>query len=114
MLTPSSSHPTLRVAIYRTSSLGDVVLATACLDLLEQSPVPTEVTWLGRGAALAMVTSSWPSVRGIEIAKSDSMIDQQKVVEQLANVHVFVDLQCNLRSQWLARALRSAHGVPSF
>lgn len=114
MLTPSSSPPTLRVAIYRTSSLGDVVLATACLDLLERLPVPTEVTWLGRGAALAMVTSSWSSVRGIEIGKGDSMMDQQKILDALANVHLLVDLQCNLRSQWLARAVRSAHGIPSF
>src|SRR4051812_27284244 len=107
MLTPSSSAPTLRVAIYRASSLGDVVLATACLDLIEHMAVPTEITWVGRGAALEMVTSSWPAVRGISINRTDSVIDLQKIIDLLAHNHLFIDLQCNLRSRWLARNLKS-------
>ena len=98
--------PTLRVAIYRTSSLGDVVLATACLDLLESLPVPTEVTWIGRGAALDMVKQSWPNVRGVELNRSESVIELQKTVDSLSNNHLLIDLQCNLRSQWLARNLK--------
>lgn len=90
------------------------MLATACLDLLERLPVPTEITWLGRGAALEVITSSWPTVRGIEVSRAESVIDLQKIIDQLANVHLFVDLQCNLRSQWLSRNLKLAHGVPFF
>lgn len=114
MLTPSASAPTLRVAIYRTSSLGDVVLATACLDLLERLPVPTEITWVGRGAALDVIGKSWPTVKLREVAKTDTVIDLQRAVESLASVHLFIDLQCNLRSRWLARQLKSTHGVPYF
>jgi ADP-heptose:LPS heptosyltransferase len=104
----------LRVAIYRTSSFGDVVLATACLDLLERLPVPTEITWIGRGAALDVIAHSWPTVKRREVARSDTVIDLQRAVESLANVHLFIDLQCNLRSRWLARQLKSAHGVAYF
>lgn len=114
MLTPSASGPTLRVAIYRTSSFGDVVLATSCLDLLDRLPLPTEITWIGRGAALDTIAHSWPAVKRLEIARTDSVIDLQKTVEALSNVHLFIDLQCNLRSRWLARQLKSAHGVPYF
>jgi ADP-heptose:LPS heptosyltransferase len=114
MLTPSASAPTLRVAIYRTSSFGDVVLATACLDLLERLPVPTEITWIGRGAALDMIANSWPTVKRREVARTDTVIDLQRAVDTLSNVHLFIDLQCNLRSRWLARQLKSAHGVPYF
>lgn len=114
MLTPSSTAPTLRVAIYRTSSLGDVVLATSCLNLLEQLPVPTEVTWLGRGAALDIVTSAYPNVRGLEIGRGDSPATLQKVIAQLSSYHVLIDLQCNIRSRWFARALKSAHQVAYF
>lgn len=114
MLTPSSSAPTLRIAIYRTSSFGDVVLATACLDLLERLPVPTEITWIGRGAALDMIAQSWPTVKRREVARTDTVIDLQRAVDSLSNVHLFIDLQCNLRSRWLARQLKSAHGVPYF
>ncbi len=114
MLTPSASAPTLRVAIYRTSSFGDVVLATACLDLLERLPVPTEITWVGRGAGLELVSNSWPTVKALNVPKSASVLDLQKTVEALAGNHLFIDLQCNLRSRWLARQLKSAHGVPYF
>ena len=114
MLTPTTTSPTLRVAIYRASSLGDVVLATSCLDLLDWLPVPTEITWVGRGAALEMVTQSWPTVRGLTVNRSDSVIELQKVVDQLQSVHLFIDLQCNLRSRWLAKNLKAQHGVPYF
>lgn len=114
MLTPSSTAPTLRVAIYRTSSFGDVVLATACLNLLEQLPIPTEVTWIGRGAALDLVASAYPNLRRLEIGRGDSLSTIQKATAHLANYHVLVDLQCNIRSRYLARHLKSAHGVPYF
>lgn len=114
MLTPTSTAPTLRLAIYRTTSIGDVVLATACLDLLDQLPIPTEVTWIGRGAPLAMIASAWPHLKTLEVSRSDSLIDLQKAVDSLAGMHLVIDLQRNLRSQWLARHLRSSHGVPYF
>lgn len=114
MLTPSSSAPTLRIAIYRTSSIGDVVLATACLDLLRQIEVPTEILWLGRGAALETIAASWPEVRVMEVKRDDTILDLQKTIESLAGCHLFIDLQCNLRSRWLGKQLRLMHGVPYF
>jgi len=53
-------------------------------------------------------------VKGLEVARSDSVIDLQRAQELLSSNHLFIDLQCNLRSQWLARQLKSAHGVPHF
>ena len=114
MLTPTASPPTLRLAIYRASSLGDVVLASTCLDLLRHLPIPTEVSWIGRGAALEVIGSSWPNVKPITVNRSDSMRELRKVIDQLAKVHLFVDLQCNIRSNWLARNLKTLHGVPYF
>ena len=114
MLSPPLAAPTLRIAIYRATSLGDVVLATACLDLLSHLKVPTEITWLGRGAALEVIGRFWPKVRTIEIPRDQSMLDLQAVVSELSDTHLFVDLQCNLRSGWLARHLKAAHGVPYF
>ena len=114
MLTPSSTAPTLRVAIYRTSSLGDVVLGTACLDLLENLPIPTEVTWIGRGAALDVVRSGWPGVKALEVKRSDSLADLHRGLSNLRQYHLLIDLQCNLRSTWFARNLKAIHGVPFF
>ncbi len=114
MLTPTATAPTMRLAIYRTTSIGDVVLATACLDLLDQLPIPTEVTWIGRGAPLAMISAAWPHLKTLEVSRSDSLSDLQKAVDGLSGMHLLIDLQRNLRSQWLARHLRSSHGVPYF
>ena len=114
MLTPSSSPPLLRLAIYRASSLGDVVLATACLDLLQHLQVPTEITWVGRGPALDVIALSWPNVRTLTVNRTDSVIELQRTIDQLRQNHLFIDLQCNLRSGWLARNLKAMHGVPYF
>lgn len=114
MLTPSSTSPPIKIAIYRTSSLGDVVLATACLDILDKLPISAEITWIGRGAALDMIHSCWPQVRIVEIPRTATFTDIQKIAGKLADQHLIVDLQCNLRSQWLCLTLKNSHGVPSF
>lgn len=114
MLTPSPNSPTTKIAIYRTSSLGDMVLATACLDLLSKLPIPVEITWIGRGAALDTIHASWPEAKVIDIPRSATFSDLQKVSARLADQHLLVDLQCNLRSQWLCLTLKNSHNVPTF
>lgn len=114
MLTPSSHSPPIKVTIYRTSSLGDVVLATACLDILDKLPISAEITWVGRGAALDMIRSCWPQVKIVELPRSATFTDIQKVAGKLADQHFIVDLQCNLRSQWLCLTMKNSYGVPSF
>lgn len=111
MLSPSSTLPAIRIGIYRTSSLGDVVLATACLDLLSTLPVTTEVVWIGRGASLDMVGRSWPNIKVIEMSRTDSAQNLSKAISELKHCHVFVDLQGNLRSQWLGRRLNTLYGI---
>jgi ADP-heptose:LPS heptosyltransferase len=111
MLSPASSLPVIRIGIYRTSSLGDVVLATACLDLLSSLPIATEVIWIGRGASLDMVSKSWPKIKVIEMSRSDSSQSLSKALSELKNCHIFIDLQGNLRSQLLGRRLRTLYGI---
>lgn len=60
-----------------------------------------------------MIASAWPHLKTLEVSRSDSLTDC-KAVDSLAGMHLLVDLQRNLRSQWLARHLRSSHGVPYF
>jgi len=114
MLTPSANNPELRIAIYRASSLGDVVLASACLDLLAQLSIPMQITWIGRGAALELLAKSWPDLRTVTIDKGAGLPELGRVVSELQSTHLFIDLQNNLRSQWLARNLKTLHRVPYF
>lgn len=114
MLTPSAKSPEIRIAIYRASSLGDVVLASACLDLISQLPVNAQITWIGRGAALELLSKSWPNLKTVAVEKGATLLDLNRVVAELQGNHLFIDLQRNLRSQWLARNLKALHRIPSF
>lgn len=114
MLTPTGSAPTLRIAFYRTSSIGDVVLATACLDMLSQLRIPTEISWVGRGASLKLLSSAYPEMRTFEVRREDTMADLQRAADGLSQVHLFIDLQCNLRSRWLGQKLRNANNTAIF
>jgi len=114
MLNPSPSSGPLKIVIYRTSSLGDVVLGFACLDLLQQLKVPCEITWVGRGPTLEILRTGWPKIRIVEIVKSDTLKDIQKTAETLGDTHVFVDLQCNLRSRYFGVQLKRLYKTSIF
>ncbi len=110
---PAPQSP-IRIGIYRTSSFGDVVLATATLDLLSQLPFPTDITWIGRGASLDIIKNAWPTVKCLKVEKDDSVFEMQKLVDTLKSLHCFIDLQCNLKSKSLGLALKATHRIPTF
>ncbi len=114
MLSSPTLQSPIRIGIYRASSFGDVVLATACIDFLTQLPVPVEITWLGRGAALDLINKSWSQVRCVTVSKGENFSEIQKLVNNLNYLHAFIDLQCNLKSQAIALALKTANRIPTF
>lgn len=97
----------LRVAIYRTSSLGDIILATACLDLLKHLGLDDQVVWVSRGPTLELISASYPKVELLDIGRlqDGEGMTQKQMAHSLEHVHAFIDLQGNLRAQWLGRAL---------
>lgn len=114
MFLPSLDPPKFPIAIYRTSSIGDVVLATACLNLLRHLGLSSQAIWLGRNPSLDLIKSSYEEVRCIEIAEDeDTRAGQRRLLEQLNGVQLFVDLQTNLRSKLLARVVKRDLGIPT-
>ena len=89
MLNPSPTLPAVKIAIIRTTSIGDVVLATACLDLLSSPNTPVEITWVGRNS-LQLIRSALLSVRAVELNPERSN-SSEEVVEALKDIHVLVD-----------------------
>jgi ADP-heptose:LPS heptosyltransferase len=106
--------PVFRVGIYRSSSIGDVVLATACIDLLSKLSVPVQITWLGRQPALGLLASAFPNVRCINVKRTDTLPELSEIANQLGDLHVLVDLQGNLRSKWLCMQVNRQFKVPVF
>lgn len=113
MLTPSSTFPTVKVGIYRSTSIGDVVLATACLDLLRNLAIPFEVSWIGRSPSIQLIASAFPSVKTVEV-HSEIPNYQDVVVEEVRHVHFVVDLQMSLRSRLICRELNRKHRIPVY
>ena len=111
MFTPSAKAPTLRVGIYRASSIGDVVLASSCLSLLEGLEVPTEVFWIGRQPSLGLIVDSYPAIEGLEVDDKTHVPD---LLAKLSKLHFLVDLQTNLRSWYICYQLKKVYGVPVY
>ncbi len=90
--------PLIRIAIYKTSSLGDVIISTACLDFLDKVSIslkqPFEVTWIGRSTFKNLFNRSFKDLVFVE-ADTDVR----------ASFDLVVDLQANLRSRRVCRTL---------
>lgn len=113
MLTPPAMLPLIKIGIIRSTSIGDVVLATACIDLLRQIPAPVQITWVGRRPALGLISSAFPEIKAVDV-DPDASNYQDKVAEELKDVHFVIDLQTNLRSKLLCRALKKDYKIPSY
>lgn len=99
----------IKVGIIRTSSIGDVVLATACLDFL-RGIVPEENTvWIGRKPTLGLLKLAYPNLRTIQLASRASAQDFATAKAGLADCDVIIDLQNSFLSRRLASSLRTAN-----
>ncbi len=113
MFTPSAMLPLIKIGIIRSTSIGDVVLATACIDLLRQIPAPVQMIWVGRRPALQLIASAFPEIKVVDV-DPDASNYQDKVAQDLKDVHFVIDLQTNIRSQLLCRALKKDYKIPSY
>ena len=96
----------MKIGIIRTSSIGDVVLATACLDHLQRIAPDASILWLGRQPALKLIQLSWPNVSCVDWPSKVSSSANREIFNQLVRCDVVVDLQTNHRSRNLQRKLR--------
>ena len=101
---------TPRLAVVRTSSIGDVVLASACLDLANRMGI--EVVWLGREPAMSLLKAGWPQVRFFSLPQSISQFQASAFFTDIGPIDAVVDLQTNLRSKAVVRLFKK-RGIPS-
>ncbi len=97
ILAPYSSS-TYNIGLIRLSSIGDVILASSCLNLLAQVPFPVHVTWIGRSLTINLLRSSYPEVSYIAVDNNPPIFT---LLRQLAHLDLLVDLQRNFRSSLL-------------
>ncbi len=114
MLSPSLQSPMLKIAIYRSSSIGDVVLASACINLLKRLKMPTQIFWIGRQPALNLISKAFPEVISVELTNQDVGASRETVLNQIKEVHLIVDLQKNIKSQFICKSLGKRTGAKVF
>ncbi|MEZ4743594.1 MAG: glycosyltransferase family 9 protein [Bdellovibrionota bacterium] len=118
MFLPSPNGPPLKIGFYRASSIGDVVLATACIDLLmklqNRLQTKVEISWIGRNPSLELLSEAFPWINFINIADFSDLSKSSELIKKLASIHFMVDLQGNLRSRMLTHNLTRASGQPIY
>ena len=90
---PTAHEPTLHIAICRLSSLGDVALSTACLDLLAQVEQPLQVYWVGMLPHSTLLSYSPMKIKLIAIDPQAKWRSILAAASALQHVHLCVDLQ---------------------
>ena len=106
------TEQTLHIGICRLSSLGDVALSTACLDLLAQVDRPLKVYWLGMPPHSTLLHYSPIALQHIAINPQAKWRSILQAAHALQHVQLFVDLQKNLRTQVLATLLSWRWNIP--
>ncbi|MCX6126155.1 MAG: hypothetical protein NTV34_15595 [Proteobacteria bacterium] len=92
------------IGIIRTSSIGDVVLASACLDLASRLGV--QVVWFGRGPAMQLLRASFPEVFFVELPVKFRGLNLRDLYPGIDKLKVCVDLQGNGRSKAFGRFIK--------
>lgn len=113
MLTPIPTPPPVKLAIFRSTSIGDVVLATVCIDLLSKLSATVELIWIGRSPALPLLAAAFPALKTFEVDTDDPNYTRD-LIEAVKHVHMVVDLQMSLRSRSLCRTLHKTYNIPIY
>lgn len=101
----------IKIAIIRASSIGDVVLASACLSWLKSLELESQVLWVGQKPTLKLLQAAYPDLDVLDLKANRSLAD---MVKQLESYDLIVDLQTSLRSIFLCLLFRLKYGRPSY
>jgi ADP-heptose:LPS heptosyltransferase len=82
----------LTIVIIRTSSIGDIVLGSVVLLLLQEF----NIIWFGSNPTLGLIRHYYPKVRAVNLTKEFSQVDSI-----LSSVDILFDLQNNFRTRYL-------------
>ena len=85
----------IAVGIIRVSSIGDVILATSCIQLLKSVLPNATITWLGSNPSLSLIKESYPEIRAIEFNKK---ININETLTQVSHLDFIIDLQRSYHS----------------
>ncbi len=96
----------INVVIYRTGGIGDVVLSTVSLNYIYQLDQAINIYWVSFNPILEFIKGCHPSIIPIEIHRKNSYKENfAKLISDIPEADVVIDLQRSLRSILLCRRL---------
>ena len=97
------------IILIRSSAIGDVVLASACLDYIYRLEVDFNIVWIGSEPSLSLIKSH-PCVKEVFSVTDNELLERINVYS--SRVLAVMDLQANLRSIRLSNKISSLVGAP--
>jgi heptosyltransferase-2 len=114
MLVSQHDEKAVYCVIYRTSSIGDVVLSSVVLDLLAKLPERYFVYWLGRQPSADLLSMAYPDVHMLKIRQTDTVATIEMMRKDINKIDFILDLQKNIRSQIICSGLSKIFKAPVF
>ena len=96
----------MKIGIIRTSSIGDVVLATAALELIQNANASIEVVWVGRQPSVGLIATGRTDVIVLDLPSGGSREVVRHITQTLRTCDVVIDLQTSVRTKQIMRALK--------
>lgn len=90
------------ITIIRQSSIGDVILSSSCLHMIEYIKERTEkdlsIIWIGKEPTSELLKKFYPSIKVLNLKKTYEIFD---LLKEIKNSDILIDLQKNLKTQAL-------------
>jgi len=89
----------IRILIYRTGGIGDVILSTVSLDIIFNWGRPVQVYWVGFHLTSDLIQQAYPQVKSIIISRENSYRENwAAILSQIDGLDIILDLQKSPRS----------------
>lgn len=92
------------IAIFRTGGIGDVILSTVSIRIVNEYLPNAKIIWFGRAETNDLIKSVFPNIDTYEISGNKSYIENFSIIKNSTEkIHGIIDLQHSARTVILGR-----------
>jgi ADP-heptose:LPS heptosyltransferase len=92
------------IAIFRTGGIGDVILSTISINIIQEQLPGAAIIWFGRVPATSLIKDAFPTIQVCELASGNSYSENWSIIKNAAQkIDAVIDLQHSARTIMLGR-----------
>ncbi len=103
----------LTIGVIRSSSIGDVILASSLLNLLQSLALPHKIFWFGSPPSLDILAQAYPHMKTYPI-KGTKALTADDLIKQVGQLDAIIDLQKSVRTSRIAKRFQGVFGTKIF